>query len=160
MVSSGMLKRMHIIDNVLWLTASSTISMFLPIFITICYPQLWPNKCNLYAMHIFHSFGPRFIAHISFPWRLKIAFRYKCVPYLTQSVYSSLVDRAHLWTFFCDPLHTLWYSGFTRPKVLYIEQFSLSPRKQPTHKSRRSERMQGVAKKSCFWRLYYSHQQD
>ncbi len=30
--------------------------------------------------------GPKFMAHISFPWRLKIAFRYKCVAYLMQSV--------------------------------------------------------------------------
>ncbi len=49
------------------------------------------NKCNLYANvfpidDISHSYGPKFIAHLSFLWRLKIAFRYKCVPYLTQSV--------------------------------------------------------------------------
>ena len=30
----------------------------------------------------------------------------------------------------------------------------------PAYKSRKSERMQGVAKKSCFWRLFYSYQLD
>ncbi len=69
---------------------------------------------------------------------------------------NSLVDRAISRTFFCDPLHTLQYSGIAWPKV-YIEQFSLSPRKKkpenahhPGYKSRKSEGMQGVAKKSCF----------
>ncbi len=41
----------------------------------------------------------------SFPWRLKIAFRYKCVPYLTQSVLNHpwSMDVSRLWTY-CNAL--------------------------------------------------------
>ena len=55
----------------------------------------------------------------------------------------SLVDRAISRTFFCNPLHMLQYSGITWPKV-YIEQFLNTH--HPQNKSRRAERMQGVAK--------------
>ena len=44
--------------------------------------------CHTKAISISYSFLPKFIAHTSFLWTLQICLRYKCVPYLTQSVLS------------------------------------------------------------------------
>ena len=76
--------------------------MFLPIFITIFDPQLWPNKCNLYENV--------FIAHVSFPWNLKEAFCYKCVPNSMQSV----ISRLHFVLHFCEAHHTSIIFGWRR----------------------------------------------
>ena len=65
------------IDDLHWLTASSRGNTFLPTLLTLGDAQNWPNKCNF--------------AYSSFLDILKNCLRYKCGPYLTQSVTRSVV---------------------------------------------------------------------
>ena len=56
-------------------------------------------------------------AHISFPWRLKIAFRYKCIPYLMQSVNVKPISDV-----FFYHRHVIWKASwhFMYIMLLYI----------------------------------------
>ena len=67
------------------LTASSTRHVVLPIFVSFCDAQIGQTTVTHMQMH--SLFPPRFIVYTSFPWILQMCLRYRCGPYLMQSVY-------------------------------------------------------------------------
>ncbi len=117
----------YFIIDFLWLTASSTRHIVLPIFVTFCDAQNRSNNCNSYAND---SYGLAPIAYISFFWILKKHPRYKSGPYLTQSVYQQIYSltresvHSHMYTESCStPLTPLLGQKLLGPQGIDQKEF-------------------------------------